>query len=49
MEIVIFWVIFALVVSFIAINKGRSGMGFFILSILLSPLLGLIIVLIRYI
>lgn len=46
MEIVIFWVIFALVVSFIAINKGRSGMGFFILSILLSPLLGLIIVLI---
>ena len=44
--IVIFWVIFALFVGFIAINKGRSGMGFFILSILLSPLLGLIIVLI---
>ena len=34
MEIVIFWVIFALVVSFIAINKCRSGMRFFILSIL---------------
>lgn len=46
MEIAIFWFVFALVVGFLAINKGRSGMGFFILSILISPLLSFIILLV---
>ena len=46
MEIFIFWILFAIVIGWIATTKGRSGIGFFLLSIFISPLLGLIIVLI---
>jgi hypothetical protein len=33
----------AIIAGFIASNKGRSGFGFFLLSLLLSPILGLVI------
>lgn len=46
MEILLFWIIFAVVVGIAASNRGRSGFGWFLLSILLSPLLGLILVLV---
>lgn len=39
MEVVIFWVGFALVVGVAASRKGRSGFGWFLLACLLSPLL----------
>lgn len=46
MEIFIFWFIFSIVVGFVASTKGRSSIGYFLLSILISPLLGLIIILV---
>lgn len=46
MEIFIFWIFFSIIVGWIASTKYRSGIGFFLLSILISPLLSLIIVLI---
>ncbi len=42
MEIFLFWFLFSVAVGIYAGNKGRSGFGFFLLSILLSPLLGLL-------
>jgi ribosomal protein L40E len=38
-EIVIVWCGFAIVVGVFASNKGRSGFGWFLLALLLSPLL----------
>jgi hypothetical protein len=46
MEIFFFWFICALLVGLYARKKGRSGIGFFFLSVLLSPLLGFLIALI---
>ncbi|CAH0534634.1 hypothetical protein VST7929_02584 [Vibrio stylophorae] len=46
MFIFIIWIIFAVVVGAIAKGKGLSGIGFFLLSILLSPLIGLIVALV---
>jgi hypothetical protein len=44
--IVILWMIFSLLVGYYAeANKGRSFVGFTILALLLSPLIGLIIAL----
>lgn len=46
MEIVfVFWVIFAMLVAVLAISRGRSGIGYFLLSIIFSPVLGLLIIL----
>jgi Short C-terminal domain len=45
-EIVIVWLVLAAGVGFLADSRGRSGFGFFLLSALLSPLLGLIVVLV---
>lgn len=42
MTIAIFWLLFAVVVGVFASNRGRSGFGWFLLSALISPLLGLI-------
>lgn len=42
MTIAIFWVLFAVAVGVFASNRGRSGFGWFIFSMVLSPLLGLI-------
>jgi len=40
--IFICWIIFSVVAGVIAAHKGRSGPGFFFLSLLLSPLIGII-------
>lgn len=42
MEIFIFWLFLSIVAGLIASNKGRSGFGFFLLSVILSPLIGII-------
>ena len=46
MELVIVWLLLAGGIGFLADSRGRSGFGFFLLSALLSPLLGLIVVLV---
>lgn len=43
MIILLFWIIFAILVGVYAANKGRSGAGFFFLSLLLSPVIGFLI------
>ena len=42
MEIFIFWLFFSIIAAVIASKKGRSGIGFFLLSVILSPLIGII-------
>ena len=42
MEIIFFWFAFSMLAGWIAEQKGRSGVGFFFLSIILTPLIGLI-------
>jgi hypothetical protein len=42
----VWWFILSIVVGVFASSRGRSGFGYFILSILLSPLLGFIIALV---
>jgi hypothetical protein len=46
MEIFVFWFLFSIAVAVLASNRGRSGFLWFIFSILLSPLLGVIFVLV---
>jgi len=43
MIIFLLWIVFAILVAVYAGNKGRSGAGFFVLSLFLSPLIGFII------
>ena len=45
-EIVILWTILCFVVGGLANARGRSGVGFFFLSVVLSPLIGLLILLV---
>ena len=42
MEIFILWLFFSIIAGVIAGHKGRSGIGFFFLSVVLSPLVGVI-------
>lgn len=42
MAIAFFWVLFAVAVGVFASNRGRSGFGWFFLSLVISPLLGLL-------
>jgi tRNA(Ile2) C34 agmatinyltransferase TiaS len=42
MEWIVLWFMLAIVAGVIAANKGRSGFGFFLLAIVLSPLIGII-------
>lgn len=42
MEFFLFWVLFAIAVGAYGSSKGRSGFGWFLFSIILSPLLGFI-------
>lgn len=42
----IMWLVFAIGVGLLANSRGRNGFGFFLLSVLLSPLVGLIVVLV---
>ncbi len=44
--ILISWFIFSFVVAFFANSRGRSWVGFFLLSLIASPLLGFIIALV---
>jgi len=44
MEIIVGWIIFAVVVGVAASARGRSGFGFFLLSLVLSPLIGILFV-----
>ena len=46
MNIIIFWLVVSLIVGLFASSNGRSGLGYFLLSIIISPLLAGIIVLI---
>ena len=40
------WLLLSIVIGVVASSKGRSGIGYFLLSFFLSPLIGLIIVLV---
>lgn len=42
MEIFILWIGLSVLAGVIAANKGRSGIGFFFLAAILSPLIGII-------
>ena len=42
MTVFIFWLLFSIAAGIYASNRGRSGFGWFLLSMMLSPLLGLI-------
>ena len=46
MTVFIFWVFFSIVAGIMAKNKGRSGFGYFLLSVVLSPIIGIICALI---
>src|ERR1051326_7817810 len=46
MEIFIAWLVFSFVVAIAASARGRSGAGWFLISVVLSPLVGLILVLV---
>jgi hypothetical protein len=39
MEIVLGWLVFAVIVGFAAGGRGRTGIGWFLLAVLFSPLL----------
>jgi uncharacterized membrane protein YiaA len=38
------WLLLAILIGVWAANRGRSGFGYFVLALLLSPLIGFIIV-----
>lgn len=44
MTVLLFWVLFAVACGVYASNRGRSGIGWFFLSLVISPLLGLIFI-----
>jgi len=46
MELFLFWIAFSVIAGAIAANKGRSAFGFFLLAVILSPLIGIICALI---
>ncbi len=46
MLVLFFWLLFAAVVGWLAYLKGRSAFGLFLISIIFSPIIGLITVLI---
>lgn len=46
MELLLAWVMFAFLAAWIADSKGRSAGGVFLLSLILSPLIGIIVALV---
>lgn len=40
-----FWALFCIGVAYLADKKGRSAIGFFLLSLFFSPIIGLLVVL----
>lgn len=45
MEVFIIWLVFAFIVGIAASSRGRSGAGWFALSVIISPLIGILFVL----
>jgi hypothetical protein len=45
MGIFIIWLVFALLVGIAASSRGRSGVGWFFLAVIISPLIGILFVL----
>ncbi|MEP3351506.1 MAG: zinc ribbon domain-containing protein [Marinomonas sp.] len=46
MEIGLLWLFFCVIIGVVASKKGRSGIGYFLLSTILSPLVGIIVILV---
>lgn len=46
MEVFLIWITLSFIAGYIASQKGRSGVGFFFLSVFLSPLVGIIFALV---
>jgi len=46
MEIFLGWLVFSVVVGVAASSRGRSGIGWFLISAILSPLIGMVLVLV---
>lgn len=46
MEIVLVWLVFAVIVAVAASGRGRSGFGWFLLSAVISPLLSFILLMV---
>jgi hypothetical protein len=46
MEVCLLWFIGAIIVGMAGSARGRSGFGWFLVAVLISPLLGLILVLV---
>lgn len=44
MEILLVWLSFSVVAGIVAASRGRSGFGYFLLSIVVSPVIGLLLV-----
>ncbi|MFT5705284.1 MAG: putative paraquat-inducible protein A [Shewanella sp.] len=40
--VVLFWIVFSIAVAVIAVSKNRSGFGWFLISFLVSPFIGII-------
>lgn len=46
MEIFLFWLVLSVLVGLLAVKRGRSWPGWFMLSLFLSPLIGLVALLV---
>jgi hypothetical protein len=47
MNFLLLWIFLCAAIAILASNRGRAGVGYFLLSFFLSPLVGLIILLLR--
>ena len=45
MDVLVLWVFFAMLVGVVALKFGRTFLGYTLLALLISPLLGIIVVL----
>ena len=46
MAIILFWLVFSVLVGVWASNRGRSGLGYGLLSLLISPLITFLVLLV---
>jgi hypothetical protein len=44
MDLILFWFILSIVAGVFAGTKGRSGVGWFLISCLISPIIGLLLI-----
>jgi len=44
MLLLFFWLLFAAIVGWLAYQKGRSPIGLFLISVVFTPIIGLIVV-----